>query len=365
MRKSLEIKTNKDVLIALRESSGYTVEEVAKKIDTTIEKVKATEEGNASFTLTQIKKLSNLYRRPLTSFFVDSLPLSPNVPDYRINRKKRLTPEVYASERRAYYLAQKFCELTQIESRIPTFPETLTPEEIAFNFRKQLDIKLVKLDKPIDILSYYKTNLEEKLLVPVIELPLKSDDVRGFSIFSDVSVIVLNEVDNPSVKMFSLFHEVFHLLKRSSGICSMEIEQEGENIETKCNSFSAEFLVPLDDFKKECEGIASFNEGSIAELCKKYGVSKQVIMLRLLRCGFIRREVYENFKKEVEKISDRSDKKPPYHRNWERVFFNRLGNLAVREIKKSYNSGNISYRDVLNFCDMKTKYLEKLFFEQR
>jgi hypothetical protein len=38
MRKSLEIKVNPNVLKTLRESSGYTVEEIAKKTKTTATK---------------------------------------------------------------------------------------------------------------------------------------------------------------------------------------------------------------------------------------------------------------------------------------------------------------------------------------
>jgi Zn-dependent peptidase ImmA (M78 family) len=48
-----------------------------------------------------------------------------------------------------------------------------------------------------------------------------------------------------------LFHEIFHLIKRTSGICSIEIEQREENIETECNLLSAEFLVPLEDLKEQ------------------------------------------------------------------------------------------------------------------
>lgn len=58
MRKSVEIKTNPEVLKELGETSGYSVDEIAKKIKTTVEKIKGTEKGITSFTLTQIKKLA-------------------------------------------------------------------------------------------------------------------------------------------------------------------------------------------------------------------------------------------------------------------------------------------------------------------
>jgi transcriptional regulator with XRE-family HTH domain len=48
MVKSPEIKVNPNVLKTLRESSGYTVEEIAKKIKTTVTKVQEAEKGIAS-----------------------------------------------------------------------------------------------------------------------------------------------------------------------------------------------------------------------------------------------------------------------------------------------------------------------------
>ncbi len=364
MKKSPEIKVNPKVLQSLRETSGYTIDEVAKKLKTTENKIKETEEGLNFFTLTQIKKLADIYHRPLAVFFTDTLPAMPTVPDYRINRDKRLTSDVYISERRAYYLAKKLSEITEIKSQIPTFSETLKPEELVSQFKKYLGIDLLKSVKPSELLDYYKQILEEKLLISIIELPLKADDVRGFSIFSDVSIIVLNENDNPSVKLFSLFHEIFHLIKRTSGICSIEIEQREENIETECNLLSAEFLVPLEDLKEEYKKLSRLDENArISEISKIYGVSKQVIILRLLWSGYITNEKYNQFKKEgVEKLKGKKEKMFG-RRNWNKVFHNRVGNLVIKEIKKSYLSGEISYSDVFDVFNMKTKYIEKFIHE--
>lgn len=359
MRKNVEMKTNPKVLEALRDTSGYTVDEVAKKLKTTESKIKETEEGVASFTLTQIKKLADIYHRPLAAFFTDTLPKMPALADYRINREKRLTPQVYASERRAYYLTNKLVELTDKRSQILSFPETLKADELAQEFRKYLKVELLKAIKSEELLAYYKQVLEEKLLMSIIELPLKADDVRGFSISSDISCIVLNEEDKPQIKLFSLFHEVYHLIKRTSGICSIEIEQKGEGIESDCDSFSAEFLVPLDDLKEECKRFSQLDENSISELTKIYGVSKQVIMLRLLWSKDITKERYNQFKKEgIEKLKEKKEKIFG-RKNWDKVFQNRVGNLAIRETNNAYRLGKISYSEVFDILNMKTKYMEK------
>ena len=356
MTKSPEIKVNPNVMKALRESSGYTVEEIANKIKTTATKVQEQEKGIASFTLTQIKKLADIYHRSLAAFFTDTLPVMPTLTDYRINREKRLTPQVYVAERRAYYITNKLAELIGQSSQIPDFPEILEPSELALEFRNYLKVTLLKSKKPEELLAHYKQVLEKNLLISVIELPLKAEDVRGFSVFSDIAIIVLNEEDNPSIKLFSLFHEVYHLLKRTSGICSIEIEQRDGDIEESCNLFSAEFLVPLDDLKEEYKNFSQLDERNVSELSKIYGVSKQVIMLRLLWLGYMPKDRYEQFKREGE---EKVKEKMFGRRDWDKVFQNRVGNLVIREASSAYRSGKISYSEVMDILSLKAKYTEK------
>lgn len=359
MRRGSKIKVNPGVLKALRETSGYNIDEIAKKLKTTAGKVRETEEGLDSFTLTQIKKLAVIYNRSLAAFFTNILPKMPALTDYRINREKRLTPQVYVAERRAYYIINKLTELTDKKSQIPNFPETLKANELAQEFRKYLKLGLLKLKKSEELLSYYKQVLEENLLISIIELPLKADDVRGFSISADISCVVLNEDDKPSIKLFSLFHEVYHLIKRTSGICSIEIEQEGVDIERSCDLFSAEFLVPLDDLKEEGKKYLQLDESAISELSAVYGVSKQVIMIRLLWLGYINSVQYNQFKKEgVEKLKEKKEKIFG-RRNWDKVFQNRVGSLAIRETNNAFRSGKVSYSDIFDILNMKTKYIEK------
>jgi len=351
-----EIELKPLVLKALRETSGYSVEEVAKKLKVSKEKIVSVEEGKSTFTLTQIKKLADIYKRPLVVFFSSSIPKLPKVPDYRINREKRLPPQIYSAERRIYYLSEKIKELSRKKTQIPTFSKEISADELAKEFKKYLSIELLKSKKPEEILAIYKKILEDALTIIIIEYPLKADDVRAFSIYSDISSIVLNEDDKPSIKLFSLFHEVCHLLKKKHGICSLELEEQHQNIESYCNDFAAEFLVPLDDLKIEIKKFEPKSNKVINQLIKIYGVSKQVIMLRLLRLRYIEKEEYEQFKK---KIDEESERKKFGRRSWDKVFLNRAGNLPLQEIKKAYNKGQITYYECLNILDLKTKYGEK------
>jgi len=346
------------VLKSLRESSGYSVDAIARKIQTTPEKIEEVETGKSAFTIIQIKKLADIYHRPLAAFFTDEPSKLPTIPDYRINREKKLTPEVYLAERRAYYLASKIAELSEKRSKIPTFPETLKADELANKFREYLGLSLIKSKESDKILARYKEIIEEKLLISIIEYPLKADDVRAFSILSDVSIIVLNEQDEPKIKLFSLFHEICHLLKKTSAICSIEIEQKNkQDIEFFCDLFAAEFLVPTDDLKIEVEKSGTSREG-ISKLSELYSVSKQVIMLRLLQLRYIDFDRYRLFKESFDKKLEK-EKEGFRRKSWKKVFFNRIGNLAVQEVSNAYKKGDITFSESMKILNLKTKYAEK------
>jgi Zn-dependent peptidase ImmA (M78 family) len=359
-----EINLNPEIIKGLIDNSGFNEEEVAKKSKISLKSLK---EGK--LTIPQLKKLANVLERPIAAFFSNEIPSLPTTPDYRLNRNKRINPEVFLAQRKLTYLLEKLKDLGIENSIIPTFKSNMPPFQLAKEFRKFLGIELIKNQKPNIILNKYKEIIEDKMKFLIIEYPLKpvrseeSDDVRAFSIFySDLGGIVLNETDHPSVKLFSLFHEVCHLLKRNSGICSLEYEVENEyEEESFCNKFSAEFLVPSDDIKKEIQNytLSEENTESIGALSKIYGVSKQVVLLRLLYLGFLTSEQYFLLRMQLEE----KEKKQFGRRNWEEVFKNRTGNLTIREVKKALGQNKISFYEALNILDVKTKYAERFLYE--
>ena len=347
------------VLKTLRESAGMSPDDIAQKLKITKEKVIAIEEGEASFTMLQIKKLADIYHRPLAAFLMDSPPQLPFIlTDYRINREKKLTPQVYLAQRRAYYLSSKIAELSGKRSQMPLFAEALKANELAHEFRKNMDMILIKSQKTEDTLNNYKKMLEEKLLISIIEYPFNADDVRAFCISSDISIIVLNENDKSEIKLFSLFHEICHLLRRTSGICSIDIAKDELEIERYCNFFSAEFLVPENALKQDIGDLRVFNREIIAEFSESYAVSKQVIMLRLLSLGYITRGQYNDFRLNFD--AEKLEKLEHGRRNWDKVFFNRVGYLAQQEVGRAYHRGEISFSEVIGVFDIKSKYAEKL-----
>ena len=363
MPKKITLKS--EVIKGLIETSGFSIEEIAKKSKISLESL---EEGK--LTIPQLKRLADVLKRPLVAFFSDEVPSLPKIQDYRLNRDKKINPEVFFAQRKLIYLLGKLKELGIEKSLIPTFEPNLSTSRLAEEFRKHLGIELIKNQKPKYILDKYKEIIEDKLKILIIEHPLKpvrskvTDDVRAFSIYSEIAGIVLNETDHPSVKLFSLFHEVCHLLRRSSGICSLDYEvEEKYEEESFCNMFSAEFLVPSYDIKKELQNYPLSEKNifeTIGTLSKIYGVSKQVILLRLLYLGYLSKKGYQATKANLE---DLEEKQHFGRRIWQEVFKNRVGNLTIKEVKKGFIQNKISFYEALNILDIKTKYAEKFLYE--
>ena len=90
MTRSLKVDVNPNVFKWLRESSGWSLEDIAKRLKTSIDVVDAIEKGERQPTLRQLKELSTAYKRPLASFLLsEPLKESPLPKDYRMLPDKR------------------------------------------------------------------------------------------------------------------------------------------------------------------------------------------------------------------------------------------------------------------------------------
>lgn len=82
----------------------------------------------------------------------------------------------------------------------------------------------------------------EALGIVVIVTSMGRDNCRGFSLSDERAPLIAINSDyiGPSVKSFTLMHELGHLSNRDTAIC-----HDGDSVEEKwCNSFAANFILP-------------------------------------------------------------------------------------------------------------------------
>lgn len=351
-----------EILLRLRENTGYSEQQVAKKLSISTEELGKIEKGRKSIPISLLKKISEIYQYPLVTFFEEKAPEYPHkLKDYRINRNKTINPEVKKAERRAYFLINMLQEISEERSKLPEFSKELSAIQLAEDLREKINLERPITKKADNGLEIYKSQLENKLGILIIESPLKNNDVRAFSINSGVSIIVLNENDKPEIKLFSLFHELCHLIQRSSVMCSIELNEEGkEKVEVYCDRFASEILIPTSEFKMVVSQVGT-SEKSITDMSTRYFVSKQVIMLKLLYAGLINSERYSAFKRAFdEKLLPKAKFGK---RNWEKVYFKRVGKKTVETVKGAHRRGKISTAEALDILNIKSKYAEKFIGE--
>jgi len=151
-----------------------------------------------------------------------------------------------------------------------------------------------KLDEAF---RYWRKKVEEKLGIFVFQFSMPENELDGFSYAFDQLpyAVVVNNKKVSARKIFTLFHELSHILKHTSGICKTDplSSEERFNIELKCNSFAGEFLIPRESIK-----VTDTADG-IYELAKSFNVSGEVYLRRLSDERKISKDTFFNLLEEV------------------------------------------------------------------
>jgi Zn-dependent peptidase ImmA (M78 family) len=346
--KSFNVSVEPAVLIWARESIGMSLDEVSKKIKgVTTNTIKEWEKQDSVVrpTFAHIERLSKIYKRPLSAFLLPTPPKEPPFPkDFRkrpSEEKQSLKPKTYLAIRKArrfqYSAIELINELGQeskklsIKARPSDNPETLA-EKVRMQFGIKGFPRRASFTKEAALDVWIKTLENNGILVFQISIT-KNKEIRGFSLIDeDVPVIVLRRSDETSAKIFTLFHELAHLLLREGGIC--DLEESDISHEKFCNHFAGAFLVPKDKLlnhsivKAEAR-TREWPENLLRNIARDFNVSKEVILRRLLILGLTSREYYLKKHKEW-----KSKYKKPFGRRDEKTEIK----ICLQERGKKYTS---------------------------
>nr|VFK01088.1 MAG: Zn-dependent peptidase ImmA, M78 family [Candidatus Kentron sp. H]VFK01227.1 MAG: Zn-dependent peptidase ImmA, M78 family [Candidatus Kentron sp. H]VFK04844.1 MAG: Zn-dependent peptidase ImmA, M78 family [Candidatus Kentron sp. H] len=121
----------------------------------------------------------------------------------------------------------------------------------------------------------------------------------GFCLHDPEFPIIYLDNNKPKTRqIFTLFHELAHLLMRTGGVHTRQddyiehLTGDDKRIEVLCNRFAAEFLAPTEDFRTHSAGM-TIDDHAIEDLAKRYWVSRKTILRRLLDGKRVSQEHYE------------------------------------------------------------------------
>lgn len=257
MKENIYIGVNHQVLVWARESLAITRNQASEKTGITAKRLIQLEEGEKQPTLDELKELSKTYKRTIATLLLANPPKEKPLPtDRRTIDSKELGnyhEKTIMAVRKARPLAQSLVELRQeLGVGIPKFSLSASlkeqPQEVAAKIRKHLNLdELREIENINHALDSYIEKVES-LGVAIFQLSLTQDKLRGFSIVDDVMPIIgiKRGGEQPTAKIFTLFHELGHILHNEGGFCDLS-EKTSIEIEKWCNAFAAEVLIPTSE----------------------------------------------------------------------------------------------------------------------
>lgn len=388
MNKIVKISVSPKVLFFARKSAGFSVEEIVIKLNRAkidVNVINFWESSGGEIPLSILRNLASIYKRPLTFFFLRMPPGDPIIPtDFRtlpndeknIESQVRLIPKAMFFIRRAKFIQQKTYELEvslglNLKKRLPKVGISENPSRFAEMIRKKIGIKISEQSK------WKEPRIALKKWIAVIEsfgIIIQQDSIeiqesfRGFSLSGNnklMPLIFLSTKDSPNGRIFTLLHEFCHLMLIESGVIingsDVYFDRNIRSVESFCNRFAASFLVPADLLLQHelVHGVNknSFSDKELELLAKYFGVSSEVIVLRLKKINKVDQGFYD-LKKKQWMGEERREKDG--RRIWDQSYFNSNGAIYVSLVYESYHKNIIDTSQLLSNLNFKSKYIEKV-----
>lgn len=304
---------NPELLVWARESAGYEQADAATKLGITVERLIEWENGESHPSIAQLRKASEVFRRPLAAFFLPHPPKDFTVPrDYRRavgTQPRKMSPQLLFGIRRVQFQREVAIGLAELPQQ-PTFlgMATLnTPiEQLALEVRGMLGITLNQQSAwqtKYEAFNAWRAALESLGILVVQVDQVDVAEFRGFSVQAAVfPIIALNAKDHPHAKIFTCLHEFGHLLLSEGGLCDLDedalpVSSPDSKTEQFCNAFAGSVLVPRTNLLTQAtvRGFGSrsiYPDEAIEELANTFRVSREVIVRRLMSCDLVPREFY-------------------------------------------------------------------------
>lgn len=380
MIKLVKVPVNPDILRWARESANLTIDEVTAKVKKSSEVIAAWENGLDSPSYAQLEKLAyDVYKRPIAVFFFPNPPKEDDtkksfrtLPDSEFNR---LPSTLIRQIRKARVLQENLYELCNAvnpsSSQLLSCLKSLKGyaiKKIAFAIRDYFNIPL-DVQKSWDTVETALENWRrafEDAGVFVFKDAFRNDDFSGFCLYDKVfPLIIINNSMPKTRQIFTLFHELGHLLFETSGIDKLNddfiniLPEQDRNIEILCNRLSAEILVPSYDFDSLVKGI-EINEAIVTKLADIYKVSREVILRKCFDRGKVNEETYRDVTtkwiEEAKKKKLESKSGGDYY-NTQIAY---LGDKYIEIVFNAYYTKKINDMQLADYLNMKIDNLNSL-----
>jgi Zn-dependent peptidase ImmA (M78 family) len=305
---------NGELLASLREKHGLRPDDVSTYLGVKEDTVKAFEASDSpKVGLTSLKKLAQLYGVSVFDFrkSVDQISV-PSLPDFRKPNRPAAKVGIKAWRR------IKHAESLQndLEELAEDSPELLLPIQFStFSAKSPTDKVARYIRSALSLTWEYQadTNRDETLYdflrysieargVNVIHESYPVSDSRGFCLIgkksgADIICVNTNKAKTKKARVFTLIHELCHVLLREQGLSDHTITKN--SVERFCNRVAENTLLPAEKFESFV-GPYIKNEtlefDRLRRLSEQLGVSQYAFAVRLSRLRIVERDYVQKWR---------------------------------------------------------------------
>jgi len=376
-KRTISVEVNPRVFKWLRESSGWNIEDISKKLKTNSENIEGFELGKKKPTLRQLNELSRVFKRPLAAFLLSEPKKEKPMPkDYRmlpdkVNVFDKKTILVLRKARSLQEMSKELSKNIEYQTKAKVERAKLSDhtEKIAKKYRKLFELtkeKQKKFKTSYEFFNYLRDVLENMNIL-VFQFSMPVEDARGFVLVDESpSIIVVNTKDNIEARLFSLMHEFAHILLGESAIDMPDISITiRHKIERWCNEFSSSFLLPKELAKPLFDSKRDIltDTKTLNTLSRRYKVSKAMLLFNMLKLNYITKIEYKAVldrypPERIQQVKEKEKKSggiPPDKR-----CLSEVGNKFVSLVANNYDRDYITYTDALNYLSIKSKIFDKV-----
>jgi Zn-dependent peptidase ImmA (M78 family) len=369
-----------ELLVWARKSAHLQPHVAAKKVAVPVERLLEWETGESSPTINQLRALANIYKRPLAVFF---LPAAPQQFDamHDFRRLPGTIDAEYSSElalviRRARFRREIALELAEeMELDVPRLEFDARTflndsKRYADEARALLNVTLreqYQWRDQYEALSSWTAAVERLGVLVFQSGGVDLREMRGFAMPHSVyPVIVINAQDSPRGRVFTLLHELAHLLLHSGGLCDTHEAKEGDSEEVLCNRVAGMMLVPDAALLEAIRPMsAALSKGTIGDnelriLSRQFAVSQEVVLRRVLILGYVSLEFYQRKQDELRKAYEHGREQDGGFALPHQLAVRDLGKQYIRVVLGAYHQETITSSDVSDYLGIRLKHLPKI-----
>jgi len=367
---------NREIITWAMKRSGYTVETLADAMEIAPDVIRKWEDGEKFPSYPMLENLAYKYFKiPLALFFFpeppdieDTVHKFRRLPDYEL---ARLSPDTIKIMRSSEGFQESLTELfspdlfhKRIFDDIKAEGASIT--QLANKTREYLGIDIEQQFRFTGTETAFKAwrHVIENAGVFTFKYSFKDRFISGFCLLhQQFPIVVVNNSNSFSRQIFTLMHELGHILYEVHGITDVDeyyieyMDEPGQLLEISCNKFAAEVLVPSEIFKHDIP--SHFEPEIVPNLAEKYSVSREVILRKLLDNDVVSQEYYALKAAEWNRDYLRTISRQKGG-NWYLTQLAYLGEGFTRLAFENYHHGRLSVEQLAQHLNINSKNIEKL-----